>query len=194
MSLSFRAHRPRGSCALVASELLLVLGCGFGAGAHRVATVATVASGDERELTAAEPRRRRRFLCQVGAPSELGAGPLASALPGRLGRTMRASMSSSSCLPFSTRVPIWLLRVFTSLDSTLFRDRRPSDFFFRSSSSLWRASRSPASFWKQKVRSRVAGRCGTSATTGPSLPLTGETHDRKGTCLRPQSMSVEPGP
>lgn len=121
-------------------------------------------------------------------------GPRLLPFPGQLGRTMRASMSSSSCLPFSTRVPIWLLRVFTSLDSTLFRDRTPSDFFLRSSSSLWRASRSLASFWNRKVQSWVAGLHGTSATTGPSLPLTGEAHDRKGTCPRTQSMSAEPGP
>lgn len=89
-------------------------------------------------------------------------------------------MSSSSCLPFSRRVPIWLLRVFTSLDSTLFRDRTPSNFFFRSSSSLCRASRSLASFWNQKVQSWAAGLHGTLATTGPSLLLTGEAHNRKG--------------
>lgn len=84
-------------------------------------------------------------------------------------RTIRASISSSSCLPFSTRVTIWLLRVFTSLDSTLLRDRMPSNFFFCSSSSVWRVSRSLVSFCNYKMRAESQPRLIAQGTLNPTL-------------------------
>lgn len=73
-------------------------------------------------------------------------------------------MSSSSCLPFSTSVPSWVRRVFTSLDSTLFRDRTPSNFLLSSSSSAWSVFRSLASFYG--VRKLGCGSKGTLAISG----------------------------
>lgn len=57
-------------------------------------------------------------------------------------------MSSSSCLPFSSRAAIWTFRVFNSVDRDLFLALEASSFFFTSSWAFRRPLWSTESLWK----------------------------------------------
>lgn len=60
--------------------------------------------------------------------------------------TSKASMSSSSCFPFSSKVPIWPFSIFTSPHSIWFLALVASSFFFSSSWFFWRVLCCSASF------------------------------------------------